>query len=282
MRKIKPYTSRLWAMLLILVAIVVLMAMLRQCSHRQASPFRLEYTKSGGDTLDVAIEMAPGIYSLAGDTVIGRDYSLLLKMSSEIGRPVKFHPFVPLGHALAGLRDGDYDIVAASLPATADLRDSFLLSDPVYLDREVLVQRLDSASVPAITSQLQLAKDTIWLAADSPFAQRIKNLSQEIGDTIYVLQSPQYSAEHLVILVAKGKIRLAVVNESIAARMAKDYPQIDASTPISFTQFQAWALRKGNDSLASIINAWLKSSSAADSRETTPSQPASAGQKSPL
>lgn len=258
MRKLKQYKGNLFSLLAALAAVAFAMALLRQCSHNTESPFSREYEKSGGDTLDVAIEMAPGIYSIAGDSISGRDYGMLTKMSAEIGRPIKFHPFVPLRHALDGLSQGQYDIVAASLPATSNLRDSFLLTSPVYLDREVLVQRRDSASAPAITSQLQLASDTVWLASDSPLAHRIANLSQEIGDTIYVRQSEQYNAEHLVILVAAGKIRLAVVNEDIARRMLPDYPGIDISTPVSFTQFQTWALRKDNAPLAQEVNAWLE------------------------
>lgn len=246
-------------MIIALVAVALLMVLAAQCSRRQESPFAKAYVKSGGDTLDVAIEMSPGIYSVAGDSVWGRDYDMISRMSAEIGRPVKFHPFVPLRHALDGLRQGHYDLVAASLPATAMLRDSFLLTEPVYLDREVLVQRRDSTGAGIITSQLQLASDTVWLAADSPFAARISHLSREIGDTIYVRQSAEYSAEHLVILVAKGKIRLAVVNEDIARRMLPDYPGLDASTPVSFTQFQSWALKKDNVGLADSINSWIAS-----------------------
>lgn len=256
-RPLKTHKGSLYGLMLALAAAALLMGMLRQCSRPARSPFSAEYVKSGGDTLDVAIEMVPGIYALSADSVSGRDYALLTRMSAQIGRPVKFHPFVPLRHALDGLKAGRYDLVAASLPATADLRDSFLLTEPVYLDREVLVQRCDADSGPAITSQLQLAADTVWLASDSPFAERIAHLSQEIGDTIYVKQSPGYSAEHLVILVAKGRIRLAVVNEDVALRMLPDYPCLDASTPVSFTQFQSWALRKDRASLADTINAWI-------------------------
>jgi len=269
MRRLKQYKGNLFILLLALVMVALLMAMLGQCSRKQESPFFKEYVKSGGDTLDVAIEMAPGIYVVSGDSVSGRDYAMLSRMSVDIGRPVKFHPFVPLRHALDGLKQGRYDLVAASLPATAYLRDSFLLTEPVYLDREVLVQLRDSAQSPRITSQLQLAADTVWLAADSPFAGRIANLSQEIGDTIYVRQSPEYSAEHLVILVAKGKIRLAVVNEDIARRMLPDYPGLDASTPVSFTQFQSWALRKDNILLADTINAWIANDMASDQSDSS-------------
>lgn len=259
MRRLKQYKGGMLALALALAAVATLMFMLKQCSSDAGAPFYREYVKSGGDTLDVAIEMTPGIYSLKGDSASGRDYDLLRKMSADLGLPIKFHPFVPLRHALDGLKAGRYDIAAASLPATSRLRDSFLLTEPVYLDREVLVQKAGEEG-PEIKSQLQLAGDTVWLASDSPFAERIANLSQEIGDTIYVRQSEKYNAEHLVILVAAGKIRLAVVNEDIAKSMLDDYPGIDISTPVSFTQFQSWALNRENAPLADKINAWLAES----------------------
>jgi hypothetical protein len=36
------------------------------------------------------------------------------------------------------------------------------------------------------------------------------------------------------------------------------YDNIDVSTPVSFTQFQVWALRGDNHALCDSVNAWLK------------------------
>lgn len=263
MKRLQPYKSRPWALLMLLALAVLAMIFLSKSSHKQNATFSYAMVKSGGDTLDVAIELNPGVYRVAGDTVTGRDYEVLQRISREFGVPIKYHPFVPLRHAMEGLNRGDYDVVVASMPSTSSLKDYFLMTSPVYLDREVLVQKLDSAQQPKITSQIQLGGDTVWISNDSPIAARIQNLSKEIGDTIYIMQEPHYTAEHLVVLVNAGVIRLAVINESVAKAMREQFPQIDISTPISFTQFQCWAVSKDNPALCDSLNHWLSATAKA-------------------
>jgi ABC-type amino acid transport substrate-binding protein len=248
---------RLWAMVAALVVAVGLMVFAQQCSHRRQAPFgNGAQHKSGGDTLDVAIEISPVAYSLAGDTVSGLDYDIINDLSRLHHRPVKFHPFAPLSYALDGLENGNFDMVVSSLPATSQLKQELLLTDRVYLDREVLVQRKDAARF--IATPEALAGDTVWIASGSPFRERLANLSAEIGDTIYIEQNLNYTAEHLVMLIAAGEIERAVINEGIAREMQGMYDNIDVSTPVSFTQFQVWALRGDNHALCDSVNAWLK------------------------
>ena len=87
---------------------------------------------------------------------------------------------------------------------------------------------------------------------------RLRNLSAEIGDTILVKEDPDYGSEQLVMMVAVGDIPLAVVNEKTALRLAGEYPGIDVSTAISFTQFQTWALRKKEMELTDSVNSMIK------------------------
>ncbi|MDE6396984.1 MAG: transporter substrate-binding domain-containing protein, partial [Muribaculaceae bacterium] len=264
LQRLPEKKSRPAILIAILIGILLLMFGMKKCSNHDYSDFSLrsERIKSGGDTLDIAIEMSPLSYSMSGDSVSGLDYELLTTLSTRHGRPIKFHPFVPLKHATEGLRQGLYDIVVSALPATDSLKAEFLLTDKVFLDREVLVQLHGSQNF--IPTPEDLIGDTVWIAAGSPFKQRIRNLAAESGDTIIVIEADGRSAEQLVILVAKGRIPRAVVNERVASKMKKmKYHQLDYSVPVSFTQFQTWALSKDNEALRDTINAWL-----ADFRET--------------
>ena len=56
------------------------------------------------------------------------------------------------------------------------------------------------------------------------------------------------------MLVATGDIPRAVVNETVAEAMAKDYDNIDVSTKVSFSQFQPWLLRKDNNELTTRLD----------------------------
>ncbi len=67
----------------------------------------------------------------------------------------------------------------------------------------------------------------------------------------------EYGAEQLFIMTALGEINNAVVNERVARELAKEYPNVDISTNISFTQFQSWITGKNQTELADSINKWL-------------------------
>ena len=71
----------------------------------------------------------------------------------------------------------------------------------------------------AIRSQLDLAGKTLNVVKGSPSILRIRNLSNEIGDTIYVNEIEKYGSEQLIAMVAHGDIDYAVCDEGIA-RMA--------------------------------------------------------------
>lgn len=247
---------RLWGLITALVVVILAMVLLGKCSHPAESPFSSALpAKSGGDTLDIAIEISPLSYSLANDTISGLDYDLLREMAAIHGRPIKFHPFAPMEYALRGLEEGSFDIVVSSLPSTSSLKQSLLLTQRVYLDHEVLVQRKDGAKY--ISEAHSLAGDTVWIAAGSPFISRIRNLGAEIGDTIYIKTDHPYTSEHLAMLVAAGDIPRAVVNAGLAQRIAEADTLLDASTAVSFTQFQTWALHRDNQALCDTLNSWL-------------------------
>ena len=244
---------------IIAIAIIVLggIGMARRCAHG-SSKLANEYVKPGGDTLAVAIEMSPLTYFLSHDTAEGFDYQILRDITSEHGIVADFYPVANLDDAFLGLYQHRYDMIVGSLPSTNALKKYFPLTEAVYLDKQVLVQRRDSAGGRGpISSQEQLLKDTVWVAEGSPNLTRLRNMSHELGETIYVRTDPAYSSEHLAILTALGEVKQAVVNEAIASKIAPDYPNLDIETPISLTQFQCWAVAPGDSTLLDSLNTWL-------------------------
>lgn len=243
----------------IVAAVIVLLGavgLVRRCTT--AGPrVGYEYRRPGGDTLAVAIEMSPLTYTLHNDTVEGFDYQILRDITSAHGMAVRFYPVAQLDRAFADLYHHKYDLLVASMPSTSALKEYFPLTDAVYLDKQVLVQRRDSTGRGAVTSQEQLLGDTVWVAEGSPGMTRLRNMSRELGDTIFIMSEPRYSAEHLAILTALGEVRQSVVNEGIARHIAADYPDLDIDTPISFNQFQVWAAAPGDSALVDSLNTWL-------------------------
>lgn len=252
--KSRRHASVLIALLLIAIGA---MWMLKVCSHSTRDNAYPGGAPSGGDTLDIAIEYSPLTFYQYDDTIGGFDYDIIRIIAEQGGMDVKFHPVSALTTALDGLREGRFDIVVADVPSTSALRDEFELTEPIFLDRQVLVQRRDTATF--VESALGLAGQKVWVPAGSPAVTRLGSLSAEIGDTIYVEADSLYGSEQLVIMTATGDIERAVVNEKIARALASDYPDIDISTGVTFTQFQSWLISRDNPRLLERIDSLLVS-----------------------
>ena len=258
MKKLIIYKGRLSLYIILILCVGTLMFALQKCSTssiKKTTP----YMRAGGDTINVAIEISPVSLSMSSDTIGGLYYDILNLIAKKYNVKFKFHKFVPLKFALESLENGLFDLVVANIPSTSELKEKFSLTEPIYIDHQVLVQNKNNVSgIVGITNHYQLASDSVWVIAGSPFIERISNLKDELGcDTIYIIESPEYSSEQLVILVALGEIKQAVVNAAVAKSIIKDYPQLDINTKISFNQFQVWALNRNNHELEEKINRWI-------------------------
>lgn len=212
-----------------------------------------EYVRSHGDTINVAIDYSPMSLYRYGDTLAGFNYEMMKEMAALYGDNVKFYPIASVNEALDDLNEGAYDVVISDLPVTASRRESFRFTEPVYLDKQVLIS-LDTT----IRSRLDLAGKEVWAVEGSPAAERLRNLSHEIGDTIILRHDSILNPEQLFMLTAMGKVPRAVINSAKARHLAKDYPDVDISTPVSFSQFQSWVVRKDNPALADTLDAQIR------------------------
>lgn len=251
-RNLQQKKGSIYLYLALLIVAVALMVSIRGCSVKKIGPRPDGF--AGGDTINVAIEVSPTGLSMHGDTLSGVYYDLIRQTFARHHRKVKFHPYTLLEDAVKWLQNGRCQMIVGDLPVTAEMRDSLIFVNPVGVDRQVLVQINDSL---AIRNQFELAGKEVYVAKNSPFGQRLRNLAREIGDTIYVIEDSSYSAEQLVILTAVGEIPRAVVNRSAAETLAKRYPRLDLSVDISLSQFQSWALMPRDSLLRDSINVWL-------------------------
>lgn len=249
----KKSSGRLLLYVLLLAAAIGIMYSLKHC-RRWGSD---EPEAAPGDTLRVAMQYAPGSFYLdENKELAGVDYEAL----KSLGLPYRIFLITDPAEGLRGLDEGRYDMVVGELPLTADIAEKYIATEPVYTDRQVLVQRIDSSDgAPAITSQLQLADRTVVVSKDSPMASRLHNLEREIGANINVVERDATS-ERLLTELALGvdSVPLVVANSSLAAEIARDYPDLDYSVPVSLTQFQPWILRADRTDLRDAINERLK------------------------
>lgn len=239
--------------LLLLVGALLSMVALKNCDR-----FLVQQPDKPAQELVVAMEYAPMSCYTYDDTLGGFSYDLLRMVARYAGLKPVYQPMVTLSTSLKQLNNGAYRMVCAEFPVTKETKQEYLFTNPIYIDRQVLVQRKQDDGSVAVKSLLDLAQDTVWVVDGSSIQARLSNLSHEIGDTIYVKTDKEYGAEQLFMRVATGEIKQAVMNEGVASVLAKRYPDVDISTAISFSQFQSWILRKGDEAFCDSINAWLE------------------------
>lgn len=226
--------------------------------------------KKEGHPRDYAEIIADGILRAAteynsisfyvdGDTVSGFHYELIEAFARDKGIQAQVSPVMSFDQRLKGLAAGKYDVIAYGLLATSELKDSLLLTSPIILSKQVLVQRKATSDTDSlfIRNQLDLAGRTLHVVKGSPSILRIHNLGDEIGDTIYISEVEKYGSEQLIAMVAHGDIDYAVCDESIAQAATNSLPQLDITTDISFTQFYSWGVSKQSPVLLDSLNAWL-------------------------
>lgn len=256
MKPIKPKYGQTLMYVFLLIVAVAAMGLVRRCNPDGGLPV-LDRGNSMGDTIDVAVIYGPMSYYLYADTLGGVNLDLLTAYGKQTGRPVKMWPVVTLEDALGKLNAGDYDVLA-SLPSDNTVKERFLTTQSVFLDKMVLIQLSDTAGEVGIKSALDLAGDTVHIQKDSPSGARLTNLTSEIGAPIIIKEEKDLSEEYLCMKVAKGDIAYAVVNEKTAEAMSRKYPRLSYDNPISFTQFQVWLLNRNDTALLRSLNTWLE------------------------
>ncbi len=260
----KKWKKLLWIYLILLAMVVVTMFSLWESSHQPIVRDYPEIEKEG--VLRVTTEYSPTSYYIDGDSILGLQYELCQAIAKVSGLEVQLNLEMSLTKSFQDLESGEIDVIARNIPITTENKELYLFTDPIWLNKQVLVQRTEKANggIKPIHNQLMLGQKTLYLPKGSPALLRIHNLEEEIGDTIYTHEDELYSDEQLIIMVAKGDIDFAVCDQQSAKKMKERFPQIDISTDISFTQLQSWAIRKESPILLDSLNLWLRKAKESD------------------
>lgn len=199
-------------------------------------------------------------YYVSSDTIAGFNHDLLKLLEQHSGLTFEVSVDNSLGNSLEGLAQGKYDVIARNIPVNTDMKNEVNFTNSIVRGKYVLVQRKAEFNngIEPIRNHLSLAKKTIYIAKNSPVMLRLRNLSHEIGDTIYVVEDDTYEASHLAMMVASGEIDYAICEKSVAEKILKALPEADIETDIGFTHFEAWAVRKESPVLLDSLNAWIE------------------------
>ena len=199
---------------------------------------------------------------------MGYQFEKLKMFADYLGVDLEIKLSNNLDEAYRKLDRGDADLIAMGLTVTLNGPDHVAFSEPILQTRQMLVQRKpdnwrkmktwDEIEQAMVRNPIDLAGKTVHVTKNSPFASRLKNLSEEIGHPFYIREERDLKTEQLVEAVANGEIGYTVCNEHMALLFERMYPELDIRTAISFPQNLAWAIREDSDSLRVTINQWLR------------------------
>lgn len=161
------------------------------------------------------------------------------------------------------------DIVAVGIGANKEMKRRFLLTHPILMQRSVLVQRLpkdwsqmstaNEVENQLLRSSIDLAGKTIHLPQGSHEVKLLQHLSDQIGDTIYIVECDSLNSVDLVKAVASGQIDYTVVEEYVARMASIGLKGLDTKLNVSVEQPLGWAIanHNGDSSLLVALNSWI-------------------------
>jgi membrane-bound lytic murein transglycosylase F len=204
---------------------------------------------------------------------MGYQYELLQSLSKKLDVDLEIIISNDLDNAFKKLNAFECDILAINLTVTQERKKQLTFTDAIANTRQVLVQKkpLNWEKMPwytidklLIRNQLDLAGKTLHVMKNSAYVDRLQNLSDEIGDSIHIVEVEDYDVEQLISLVDNGEIEYTIADEEVALLNQTYYPAIDVQTAVSFPQKQAWALNGANTELLSEVNSWIGSIAGTD------------------
>jgi membrane-bound lytic murein transglycosylase F len=197
---------------------------------------------------------------------MGYHYELLQNFAQKHQLKLKVLACKTPDEALQLLNEGKCDVIAMNLSMTRNHNGQILFTKPLRESSQVLIQRkpeqwraMNSSEIESllIRQPLQLAKKTVTVPKGSSYALRLRNIIQEIGDTIYIHEVDK-TEEELFDAVANGDCQYTVCDEYDALLNRKYFPNIDAKTFISFKQNIAWAVVPYATDLCDSVNLFLQ------------------------
>lgn len=174
-----------------------------------------------------------------------------------------------LDSCFAMLDSCEVDVVAVGIGANREMKRRFFLTDPIMMQKSVLVQRLPKgwskmSTVNEVENQLlrspiDLAGKTIHLPAGSHSVRLMRQLSDQIGDSIAIVECDTLNSVDLINAVHRGDIDYTVVEEYVARMASLSLGGLDTKLVVSVEQPLGWAVRKrdADSSLLIALNVWI-------------------------
>lgn len=246
-------------------------------SKREAKPYKvskdLEAIKEDGVLHAITIYNSTSYFLYKG-VPMGFEYELLSRLAKNLGLKLKITIAEDIDDLFDMLNNGKGDLIAYGLTITEPRKKLVSFTENHYVTHQALVQRMPDnwRSLPGykidkqlISNTLELSNETVWVRENSSYAERIKNLENEIGADIPVAHiNGNVTTDEIIKMVVDGEIERTVADYNIASINKTYYPILNIDTRVSFSQRIAWAVRQNSPELLKAINRWINKEKKSD------------------
>lgn len=248
---------------------IIILFAFNTCKYKENESFAnlksIEKIKKRGKLIAV-MDFNSTNYFIYRGKPMGYQYELLQLLAEQLGVKLEVKVENDIDKNFKMLEEGKCDIIGINLTITKERSKLIDFSYPHSQTHQVLVQRKpenwktlsnEEVDVALIRNQLNLAGKVVYVQKGTSYEQRMRNLSDEIGENITLIENSDKEVEELIELVAMGEIDYTVADENVALVNQIYYPNLDVKTAVSFPQNLAWGLRKGDKQLKNEIDNWL-------------------------
>ena len=222
--------------------------------------------KKQGELRAITVYSATSYFIYKGKPM-GYEYELLKHLADYMGLKLRIVIARDINKIFELLNSGKGDLAAAGLTITKERNKKVEFTEYHNTIRQVLVQRKPpnwremkkhEIDEMLIRNPIELIGKKVHVRRASSYYSRLKNLSEEIGGDIKIVEVPgNVTTEKIIKKVAEGEIDYTVADENIALINQAYYPILDVDTPVSFPQRIAWAVRKTSPKLLVVVNKWI-------------------------
>ena len=199
---------------------------------------------------------------------MGFEYEIFKRLADHLNISLEIVLAKNVDSVIPMLNRGDGDIIALGYTITSDRKEDVSFTDPYMITHQSLIQKKpdnwrkmtrDNIKDALATDIIELINDTVSVRQNSSYYLRLKEMSNELGDSIYIdILEGETSDEQIIKMVSDGVIKYSIIDNHKAAIHKSYFPNIDVDTPPSLSQRLAWAVRKTSPNLLAVINEGLE------------------------
>ena len=145
--------------------------------------------------LRVITTYSPTGYFLYKGETMGFEYEIFKRLANHLNVRLEIVLAKNVDSIIPMLNRGDGDIIALGYTITAERKEDVNFTDPYMITHQSLIQKkpdnwrkmtVDNIKNSLATDIIDLINDTVSVRQNSSYYSRLKELSNELGDTIHI------------------------------------------------------------------------------------------------